>query len=162
MSYLRRLLYRPLIQIAITCGIAVLVILTAIAPLQAQAAPTNAEVYRFQIGAIDALVVNDGTLTLPPLPTYAPTAPPAAVEQALRDRFLPPDQLTLYFNALYLDTGRHKVLIDTGAGQELGSSLGRVAANLQAAGIAPASIDTVILTQPILTTSAASSKPMER
>lgn len=72
----RRLNLRRLLQIAIAC-VAVLVMLAAIVSVQAQAAPTNAQVYRFKIGAIDALVVNDGTLTLPPLPTYAPTAPPA-------------------------------------------------------------------------------------
>lgn len=35
-------------------------------------------------------------------------------------------------NALYLDTGRNKVLIDTGADRELGPTLGWLAANLQA------------------------------
>ncbi|MBD2099481.1 MBL fold metallo-hydrolase [Leptolyngbya sp. FACHB-261] len=107
---------------------------------------TNAAVYRFKVGAIDALVVSDGSLTTPPLPNYAPTAEPAEVEQALRERFLPADQLTLYFNALYLDTGRNKILIDTGSGRELGPTLGRLAANLRAAGVPPETIDTVILT----------------
>jgi glyoxylase-like metal-dependent hydrolase (beta-lactamase superfamily II) len=106
----------------------------------------NAELYRFKIGAFDAMVVSDGTLSTPPLPNYAPAADPTEVKQALQKRFLSPEQLTLYFNALYVDTGRNKVLIDTGSGRELGPTLGRLAANLQSAGIQPEDIDTVILT----------------
>ena len=44
---------------------------------------------------------------------------------------------------LYVDTGAHNVLIDTGNGAARG---GRVAANLNAAGIRPDEIDTIVLT----------------
>ncbi len=107
---------------------------------------TNAQIYRFDVGSIHGLVISDGTLVTSPLPNYAPTAEPEAVEAALQERFLPPEELTLYFNALYLDTGEHRVLVDTGSGRELGSTLGRLASNLQAADIPPEAIDTVILT----------------
>jgi glyoxylase-like metal-dependent hydrolase (beta-lactamase superfamily II) len=107
---------------------------------------TNAGVYRFKIGSFNATIVSDGILTVPPLPTYAPTADPAKVRSAMIEHFQSPNELSLYFDALYVNTGRNKVLIDTGAGTELGADLGRLADNLKAAGIQPQTIDTVILT----------------
>lgn len=47
-------------------------------------------------------------------------------------------------NALWIDTGQHKVLIDAGAGDTL-SPPGLLLERLQAAGIAPAAVDRVIL-----------------
>jgi glyoxylase-like metal-dependent hydrolase (beta-lactamase superfamily II) len=44
-----------------------------------------------------------------------------------------------------VNTGRNRVLVDTGAGS-LGKETGKLLQNLQAEGIAPADIDTVILT----------------
>src|SRR5690606_34692346 len=49
------------------------------------------------------------------------------------------------YPSLVVDTGRHRVLVDTGAGG-LGPLTGRLQANLMLAGIDPATIDTVILT----------------
>ncbi len=44
-----------------------------------------------------------------------------------------------------MDTGRHRVLVDMGAG-DLGPRTGRLLQSMQAAGIEPAEIDTVIIT----------------
>lgn len=84
---------------------------------------TNAGVYRFKVGSYKVATISDGLLKLPPLPTYAPTADPQEVEKAMIERFWSPNELALYFNAIYVDTGTHKVLIDTGAGLELGADL---------------------------------------
>ncbi|NJL52798.1 MAG: MBL fold metallo-hydrolase [Hydrococcus sp. SU_1_0] len=51
-----------------------------------------------------------------------------------------------YVNNLYVDTGEHKVLIDSGAGKSFGDTAGFLAQNLQAAGVEPGSIDTVLIT----------------
>lgn len=54
---------------------------------------------------------------------------------------------TEYFSpypTLFVDTGEHKVLIDTGAGQ-IAPTTGQLLPNLRAVGIAPEAIDTVIL-----------------
>lgn len=107
---------------------------------------SNVGAYQFEIGSFKAAAISDGLLTLPPLPTYAPNASPEAVEQAMVERFWSPDELTLYFTALYVDTGAHRVLIDTGAGTELGAGLAQLTQNLAAIGVQPQEIDTVILT----------------
>lgn len=106
----------------------------------------NAGVYQFKVGDFKIATISDGLLKLPPLPTYAPLADPDEVEQAMVERFWSPDNLSLYFNALYVDTGTHHVLIDTGAGTELGTGLAKLTQNLAAIGIQPQDIDIVIIT----------------
>jgi glyoxylase-like metal-dependent hydrolase (beta-lactamase superfamily II) len=106
----------------------------------------NAGVYQFRVGNFKVATISDGLLKLPPLPTYAPLADPQEVEQAMIERFWSPDNLSLYFNAIYVDTGTHHVLIDTGAGTELGTGLAKLTQNLAAIGIQPQDIDTVIIT----------------
>ncbi|WP_019506718.1 MBL fold metallo-hydrolase [Pleurocapsa sp. PCC 7319] len=107
---------------------------------------TNSEVYHFKIGSFQVAVISDGLLKLPPLPTYAPTANPQEVERAMLERFWSPNELNLYFNTVYVDTGKHKILIDTGAGSELGTGLARLIPNLHSIGIEPQDIDAVIIT----------------
>ena len=107
---------------------------------------SNAGVYSFKVGSLKVAIISDGLLKLPPLPTYAPTADPKEVERAMVERFWSLNELALYFNAIYVDTGAHKVLIDTGAGVELGAGLAKLTQNLRSAGIQPQDIDTVIVT----------------
>jgi glyoxylase-like metal-dependent hydrolase (beta-lactamase superfamily II) len=106
----------------------------------------NVGVYQFRVGTFKVATISDGLLKLPPLPTYVPLADPQEVEQAMSERFWSPDNLSLYFNAVYVDTGTHHVLVDTGAGTELGTGLAKLTENLAAIGIQPQAIDTVILT----------------
>ena len=105
----------------------------------------NTAIYRFKIGEFDAISVSDGQVAFPAYPTYAPNATEEAVEQSLRENFMPVELYTLNCNALFIDTGRNKVLLDTGAGQELGAQLGRLATNLKTAGVEPEQIDTVVI-----------------
>jgi glyoxylase-like metal-dependent hydrolase (beta-lactamase superfamily II) len=106
----------------------------------------NAGVYQFKVGDFKVATISDGLLTLPPLPTYAPTADPEEVERAMVERFWLPDNLSLYFNATYVDTGTHQILIDTGAGVELGAGLAKLTQNLRSVGVQPQDIDVVIIT----------------
>lgn len=78
---------------------------------------------------------------------FLPNADPAEVEKSLDNSFLPTkSDYLFYVNALYMDTGEHKVLIDSGAGKSFGDTAGFLSQNLQAAGIDPKSIDTVLIT----------------
>jgi glyoxylase-like metal-dependent hydrolase (beta-lactamase superfamily II) len=116
----------------------------------AQTAPVNtlknAAVYHFKIGKFNAMTVSDGNLKIPPS-FFLPKANPTEVKNSLYNSFLPTDNDYLFYvNNLYLDTGEHKVLIDGGAGKSFGDTAGYLAQNLQAAGVDPASIDTVLIT----------------
>ena len=116
------------------------------ATAQADEAParTNAPIYEFAIGDIRAVAISDGQIAVPAWPTYAPDAPEEAVFSAMRRRFLSPPDYLLDANALLLDFGQRRILIDTGWG-EFAPQVGHLAARLPLAGVAQADIDLVVL-----------------
>jgi len=75
-------------------------------------------------------------------------APKKRLEQVLKEHNLDPERWKQYvspYPSLVINTGRHLVLVDTGAG-DLEPTTGKLIPNLQAEGIKPEDIDTVILT----------------
>jgi len=107
------------------------------------------ESFPFKIGNFECMAVSDGTLTYTPPATFLfVNAPRERLEQALREHNLQPEQWlewTSPYICLVVNTGEHRVLVDTGA-DGLGPNTGKLLQNLQAEGIAPEDIDTVILT----------------
>lgn len=110
-------------------------------------ATQGAGFYRFAIGAMTAMVVADGAapFPVPSWPMWSQNASREDVVAHLRAHFLPTDTIDMHFNALYLDTGMARVLIDAGAGTALGPRFGRIAAHLRRGGVDPATISHVIL-----------------
>jgi glyoxylase-like metal-dependent hydrolase (beta-lactamase superfamily II) len=106
----------------------------------------DAETYRFEIGAFHCLAVCDGTFVCPPGEFFI-NALKEDYEAALAERDLPVDEITTPYVCLYLDTGEHRVLVDTGAGM-LAPTTGRLAKNLLSHRVDAVSVDTVILTHP--------------
>lgn len=114
----------------------------------------NNDIYRFKLGDFQCIAVSDGTHTYSP-PTFPPpaaflfsNAPRERLEETLREHNLYPEQWAEWVSpyiCLAVNTGEHQVLVDTGAG-DLAPSTGKLLQNLQAAGIAPEDIDTVIMT----------------
>jgi glyoxylase-like metal-dependent hydrolase (beta-lactamase superfamily II) len=102
------------------------------------------DTHRFKIGAFDGLAVSDGTFAYPAGLFFA-NARKEDYEQRLRERQLPLEQIITPYVCLYLDTGQHRVLVDTGAGK-FAPTAGRLIQNLRTEGIDPETIDTVILT----------------
>jgi glyoxylase-like metal-dependent hydrolase (beta-lactamase superfamily II) len=114
--------------------------------------------FRFKIGEFECVAVSDGALNYPPESFFA-NVPLERVEEALRERNLPTAQIMTPYTCLFINTGEHRVLVDTGAG-DLGahatevfpgldhstSVTGLLPENLRAAGIRPQEIDTVIIT----------------
>src|ERR1700750_567153 len=60
--------------------------------------------------------------------------------------FLPPDKIETSVNEWVVNTGDNLVLVDTGTSNVFAPTLGRMAGNLQAAEIDPATIDVIVLT----------------
>ena len=102
--------------------------------------------YPFKVGTFDLTVVTDGFIDIAPLLYFSPNADEERMKAALRDRFLPIDKITVHINVLVVDTGRNLVLIDTGSGHTFIKGTGVLSDSLQAAGIDPRDIDTVVLT----------------
>lgn len=107
---------------------------------------TNAAVYHFKIGKFNAMTVSDGNFMIS-LSSFVPNAELAEIKKSLYESFLPTgSDYLFYVNTLYLDTGEHKILIDSGAGRYFGNTAGYLAQNLTSAGIDPDSIDMVLIT----------------
>jgi glyoxylase-like metal-dependent hydrolase (beta-lactamase superfamily II) len=104
----------------------------------------NTGSYRFKLGAFDCVSLSDGSLDYP-LKNFFANVAVERVEQALKQRGLPTDYITTPYTYLYIDTGQHQVLVDMGAGN-LGPRTGKLVENMQAAGISPTEVDTVVIT----------------
>src|SRR6476660_6307455 len=102
--------------------------------------------YRFKIGDFPAAVISDGYGPIPVGPIFAMNASEAELAPVLKANFMPP-VIQVTNNILVVDTGRERILVDTGFGEKLGPSFGSfpgLEANLRRAGIAPESIDLVV------------------
>jgi glyoxylase-like metal-dependent hydrolase (beta-lactamase superfamily II) len=102
--------------------------------------------YRFKIGDFQATVISDGYGQLPIGPILAMNAAEAELAAVLKANFMPP-VIQSTSNMLVVDTGRERVLVDTGFGEKLGPSFGSfpgLEANLRRTGISPESIDLVV------------------
>lgn len=101
--------------------------------------------FRFSVGSLRVTVVTDGPLTLPTtfLGVNADRAEVVAFLEAL---YQPADTTTAFQNAVVVDSGTSRVLIDTGCSVYFQPTAGRLFASLAAAGIAPDSITHVAVT----------------
>jgi glyoxylase-like metal-dependent hydrolase (beta-lactamase superfamily II) len=100
-------------------------------PATAPAAPA------FHVGEFVCHAVPDGELAYPRAAVFGPDADPVAV-----NRF--PEEFAAPYTPLLVNTGAHRVLLDTGAGP-LAPTTGRLQANLALAGCRPEDIDLVVL-----------------
>src|ERR1700735_4284068 len=114
---------------------------------QAGAEPLNGDgFYRFKIGDFQATVISDGYGPIP-VSILAVNASEAELAQVLNTNFMQP-VIQITTNVLVVDTGRERILIDTGFGEKLGPTFGSfpgLEANLRRAGITPESIDLVVM-----------------
>jgi glyoxylase-like metal-dependent hydrolase (beta-lactamase superfamily II) len=110
------------------------------------------------VGGFHCVAVSDGAFNYP-LESFFADVPREQVSEVLKQHHLPTDHVTTPYTCLFVDTGRHRVLIDTGAGHLAAAApamfpsvdhattvTGALRENLAAAGIAPESVDTVVIT----------------
>jgi glyoxylase-like metal-dependent hydrolase (beta-lactamase superfamily II) len=103
--------------------------------------------YRFKVGDFWATVISDGYHDAPIAPNYAPNASAEELADVLKANFMQP-VLQSTSNALVVDTGRERILIDSGWGEKLGHAFGdfaQLGSNLRRAGIGLESIDLVVI-----------------
>jgi glyoxylase-like metal-dependent hydrolase (beta-lactamase superfamily II) len=114
--------------------------------------------YPFKVGQFSCIAVSDGRFNYPAAAFFG-NAPEAALQAVLRRHNLPATQVETPYTCLFIDTGRHRVMVDTGAsglgdhaeaifpGLDHSTSVtGRLLSNLKAAGVHPTTVDTVIVT----------------
>jgi glyoxylase-like metal-dependent hydrolase (beta-lactamase superfamily II) len=115
---------------------------------QSGAEPLNGNgFYRFKIGDFQATVISDGYGPVPVGPIFAVNASEAELAPVLKANFMEP-VIQVTNNPLVVDTGRERILVDTGFGEKIGPPFGSfpgLEANLRRAGITVESIDLVVI-----------------
>lgn len=106
----------------------------------------STEAFRFPIGSFSCIAICDAGFRYP-VPMFFTNLPKEAYGPWLRERGGDLDELDVPYTCLLVQTGRERVLVDTGTGTGgLSPVAGKLLDHLRAAGIEPDSIDTVILT----------------
>jgi glyoxylase-like metal-dependent hydrolase (beta-lactamase superfamily II) len=114
--------------------------------------------YHFSVGRFACTAISDGNLNYS-VESFFANAPLDLVQTALHQRGFPTTQITSPYTCLFINTGQHQVLIDTGAGN-IGASAsqifpnldhstsrtGTLLLNMRASGIHPDNVDVVIIT----------------
>jgi glyoxylase-like metal-dependent hydrolase (beta-lactamase superfamily II) len=103
--------------------------------------------YRFKIGEFQATVISDGYGPIPVGPIFAMNASEAELAPVLKANFMEP-VIQATNNPLVVDTGRERILVDTGFGEKIGPPFGSfpgLEENLRRAGITLESIDLVVI-----------------
>jgi glyoxylase-like metal-dependent hydrolase (beta-lactamase superfamily II) len=113
---------------------------SASAPQQRTQAPGF---YRTMLGNFEVTALSDGTVDLDVAKLLS--EPAARTDATLAKAFVR-SPLETSVNAYVINTGTKLILIDAGAGTLFGPTLGKLLANLQAAGYKPEQVDDVFIT----------------
>jgi glyoxylase-like metal-dependent hydrolase (beta-lactamase superfamily II) len=100
--------------------------------------------YQMMLGDFEVTALSDGTADLPVGKLLTHTTP-AKVAAALKRVYLK-DPVQTSVNGFLINTGAKLVLIDTGAANLFGPTLGNLPANLKAAGYTPEQVDEIYIT----------------
>ena len=104
----------------------------------------DTEHYCFQLGSYECISLYAGFHDYQFEQMFA-NVPRPEVELALQEHGFSPKAVTTPFTFLYVDTGKHQILVDIGAG-DLWPTTGKLLQIMHNAGIAPESIDSVFIT----------------
>lgn len=108
--------------------------------------PQGGTFYRYAVGKLEAVVLTDGYIRFSPHPTFGKDQVDAeAVHAVLRDHFRGVDSIDAQLNVTIIDTGKERILVDTGYGDRGGSTTGWLPKSLSAAGYAPGDITRILI-----------------
>ena len=101
--------------------------------------------YRYKVGDFEVTALNEGIVRNATPANMAVNKTLPDVQKALGDAFLPTDHVINQFNILVVNTGRNLVLLDSGFGDNGAPTVGNLVNNMNAAGIDPKNIDTILV-----------------
>ena len=114
-----------------------------LAGAQAPEAGTLPAAQRFRVGGTGVVALSDGAFRLGP---EALGIDPALYAEAMRVAFRDPDTYLTAVNAFAVEAPGGVILVDAGTGAAMGPALGRVPANLRAAGHAVEDVTLILAT----------------
>lgn len=105
-------------------------------------------IHRFHVGEMKVTVIDDARFTFP-APAFAANQPEGTIGPFLDRYGLPGDFASLHMQVTLIESGSHKVLLDTGMGDitfpENKPDNGRLIAGLQTIGVKPEDITAVVI-----------------
>jgi len=108
--------------------------------------PAEPGLRRMKLGDAEVIALQDGVARRPLGEEFVKNAPLAEVRALLASQGLPTEYIDIPFNPFLALVGGRRVLMDTGLGEFGGATTGRLLAQLRAAGLQPADIDTILIT----------------
>ena len=114
------------------------------APTVSPQAAVAAGAFPFRIGTLEAVALKDGDLALPNEAGQSPWPDHDAIRSTLRGAGQDGETIHLSVQPLLVKAGGRVVLIDTGAGGQMGTQ-NRLQASLEAAGTAPAQVTDILI-----------------
>lgn len=118
----------------------------AVSPAFAQKTPDPAKGFViYKIGAAEVTALYDGIWEKPHDPAFIANASVEDVKAAMVKAGLPADFVSIPFTVVVVKNGGKTVLCDSGTGGQVQPTAGKMMANMKAAGIDPAKIDTVLI-----------------
>jgi glyoxylase-like metal-dependent hydrolase (beta-lactamase superfamily II) len=118
----------------------------AVSPAFAQKTPDPAKGFViYKIGAAEVTALYDGIWEKPHDPAFIANASVEDVKAAMVKAGLPSDFVSIPFTVVVVKNGGKTVLCDSGTGGQVQPTAGKMMANMKAAGIDPAKIDTILI-----------------
>src|SRR5438132_4465886 len=118
----------------------------AISPAVAHKTPDPAKGFvTYKVGAAEVTALYDGIWEKAHDPAFIANASVEDVKAAMVKAGLPPDFVSIPFTVAVVKAGGKTVLCDSGTGGQVQPTAGKMMANMKAAGIDPAKIDTILI-----------------
>ena len=120
--------------------------LAFITPAFAQKTPDPAVgFYKYKVGSVECTALYDGIWEKAHDPSFLSNASVDDTKQALAAAGLTTDFVSIPFTILVVNTGGKLVMCDSGTGGQVQPTAGKMMANMTAAGIDPAKIETILV-----------------
>jgi glyoxylase-like metal-dependent hydrolase (beta-lactamase superfamily II) len=117
-----------------------------VVPAFAQKTPDPAPAFvKYKVGSAEVTAIYDGIWEKPHDPAFIANASVDEVKAAMTKAGLPADFVSIPFTVLVIKTGGKTVMGDAGTGGQVQPTAGKLAANMKAAGIDPATINTILV-----------------
>ena len=118
----------------------------AVSPAFAQKTPDPAKGFvAYKVGAAEVTALYDGIWEKPHDPAFIANASVEDVKAAMVKAGLPADFVSIPFTVIVVKSGGKTILCDSGTGGQVQPTAGKMMANMKAAGIDPAKIDTILI-----------------
>src|SRR6266481_5106775 len=118
----------------------------AVSPAFAQKTPDPAKPFlTYKIGTAEVTALYDGIWEKPHDPAFIANASIDDVKSAMTKAGLPADFVSIPFTVAVVKTGGKTILCDSGTGGQVKPTAGKMMANMKAAGLDTAKIDTILI-----------------